>query len=78
MSKERPQTAKCKELFATFLLTFPDMKGTIDFYGPLDRNSIRIKTTTGLNLVFEYKGQYDWSLNTEKYYFNSRQAVYNV
>lgn len=71
MSKRTATMVTCGGLYQTFVMMFPNLKDQVSYFGPNDCCSIRIETYSKHNLIFEYINDKEWSLSTEKSYFNS-------
>ena len=71
-NKPIPGSGKCKELYATFCFLFPQMADEIQYYGPYDRCSLQLRTYNGFSYIFEYLGNNDWGIQTERRFIHSR------
>lgn len=67
-----PDSGKCRELYSSLLLKCPQFIDKIEYYGPVDRKTLRFKLYSGECYIFEFSDTNSWSLETEHHYFNSR------
>lgn len=66
-----PGPLQSKALYGTFVLLFPEFKDRIKGYTPIDKRSIRFKIDNNIELIFYYKNEKEWCLQTYKTYVNS-------
>lgn len=68
MAYKLPASSKCRGLYDTFIMMFPQYKDVVRLYGPMDRSSIRIETTDHRTYVFTWIDERNWALQTMKNY----------
>lgn len=73
MSKKAvPASGKCKDIHSALLMVCPDFINKIEYYAPFDRKTLRFKLYSGEVYLFEFTSLNDWSLQTERHFFNSQ------
>lgn len=75
MGKTIPGSARCKELYNTFLLYLPCFEESVARYGPFDRSSIKIEMKNKETYIFNYVDARNWGIQTYKNYIESNKET---